>query len=383
MTNTQTPYCTAPWNGLTVREDGTVRTCCVTNTVIGDLHKQSIYEIEKSEILNEIKTALDQGRAHSNCDYCVNEEKRLGYANLRQHYLRYYPETTHGLKTQYLDIRWNNKCNLACMYCNPRFSSSWEERFDLAPRISAMPDYQDQLLEYVLSRSHEVKEITLIGGEPMLMKQNYMLFWRLSQQCQISIVTNMSYDLDRLPCFEDLLQRPKEKIIWNLSMENVGPQFEYVRSNANWDQTKKSLATVVKHWPTTVSLNMVYSMFNALRLTEIIQSFADLGVNKFNLLPLSLNAEMDLANMPDPIRQKAKQQLDALQNWHDEFYGADRDLYPIFGLTEFQKSLSNPCPYPISLAVVVKKIAWYDSFNQVKFCDLWPQEYDLMQKYLA
>jgi hypothetical protein len=33
-----TVYCTAPFNGITVRENGDVKTCCVAGVVIGNLN---------------------------------------------------------------------------------------------------------------------------------------------------------------------------------------------------------------------------------------------------------------------------------------------------------------------------------------------------------
>jgi hypothetical protein len=72
----------------------------------------------------------------------------------------------------------------------------------------------------------------------MLMKQNYELIAKLPSSARISILTNLSYDLQRLPCIENLLARPRENTIWNISCENIGQQFEYVRSGAEWNKYK-------------------------------------------------------------------------------------------------------------------------------------------------
>ena len=116
----------------------------------------------------------------------------------------------------------------------------------------------------------------LVGGEPMLMKQNHVLFQTLPDNCQISIITNLSYDLERLQCINDLLKRPRDKIIWNVSMENTGEQFEYVRNGGNWQQVEKNFKFLMKHWPTTVSINMVYSLFSALNLYQTIQHLSNI-----------------------------------------------------------------------------------------------------------
>ena len=44
-------YCTAPWNGLTIREIGDVRTCCVGAKALGNINNTDIKEIQNSQQL--------------------------------------------------------------------------------------------------------------------------------------------------------------------------------------------------------------------------------------------------------------------------------------------------------------------------------------------
>jgi hypothetical protein len=54
--------------------------------------------------------------------------------------------------------------------------------------IRPVKSYQDDLLNFVLSKIDDVEEITLVGGETMLMKQNYQLFKHLPKKSKISII---------------------------------------------------------------------------------------------------------------------------------------------------------------------------------------------------
>jgi MoaA/NifB/PqqE/SkfB family radical SAM enzyme len=379
----QSPYCSAPWNGLTIREDGQVRTCCVGKTVLGNLNKQSIFEIEQSPILSEIQNMLLEGKSHNNCVACVNQEDKQNYATLRAHYQKYYPEINSKLTLKFVDIRWNNRCNIACMYCSPVFSSTWSDRLNISNTISVAPDYQEELLLWILDRCDQTNEIMLVGGEPMLMKQNYKLLKQLPQDCQISIITNLAYDLDQLPCFDDLVQRPQDKIIWNLSMENVGLQFEYVRSGASWEQTEKNIKLMSTLWPNTLSLNFVYSVFSAFDIINTVKYFSSIGVKKINLQPINQNTPMDVFCMPFAVRKHAQQQLIELIEWHQKEYGIDAELYSIVGIESIVSGLDKDPEQVIGLNEFLDQVSWYDRYAKTKFIDLWDLEYKLITQHLT
>ena len=119
-------YCTAPWNGLTIRENGDVRTCCVGGKTLGNINDTDIKEIQNSQQLSEIQNNFLTGNVDQvNCSQCINEEYQ-SQPSLRHYYNRYYTDTNlNKLKLKVIDMRWSNSCNLQCMYCSPTFSSTW------------------------------------------------------------------------------------------------------------------------------------------------------------------------------------------------------------------------------------------------------------------
>lgn len=376
-------YCSAPWRGVTVRENGDVKTCCAGKTPLGNLNSKSIREIlHHSDALEEIKSYLLDGRQHSNCAECIMHDQQHNTAPLRQHYQTHYPLDDFTYKLRFVDVRWNNKCNLACQYCSPTFSSVWEDRLGL-PTTSPRKNYQDDLLEWVLEKSHELKELMLVGGEPMLMKQNYELLKQLPQDCRISIITNFAYDLATLPCFNDLLQRPRDNVIWNISIENIGQQLEYVRNGIQWDRFLANLKLVLEHWPDSVSFNMVYSMFNALDLYDIVKYYHQQGVKKITLMPITGHPEISAFNMPSPIKQRLVEVLDRISAWHTDTYGVDADLYPISGLQSIRLGLTQSNnKSTVTKQNFYEKVQWYDSWSTLKFNVLWPDTIDMIERYL-
>ena len=385
MTIEQKVYCTAPWVGLTVREDGHVRTCCAGKISLGNLNQVSMDDVLKSDSLKQIQQRMLDGEPDlKNCQECIEFQSQSGVASLKQHYNLFYPEfIVDQVELKTLTISWNNSCNIGCIYCGPTFSSVWEARNGIK-RSLVSKNYQDELLNWILDRSHQLDEIMLIGGEPMLMKQNYELLERLLPQCKISVITNLNYRLPELPCIPALLKKSKENMRWNVSLENTGAKFEYVRNGANWSQVEENLRYINEHWGESVSINFVYGMFSAFDIVDTIKTLHKLGIKKINLISVYSNQSMNVFNMPAPIRQKASEQLDLARRWHlENLHPADRNYYPMQGvdslLNQLDQSEKNT---EITLEMFLTQVNEYDRYNHQKFRDLWPNVIDLVEKYL-
>lgn len=374
-------YCTAPFNGFTIREDGHVRTCCAGTVSIGSLNDSSIEDIQHSPILDQIQQAMVNNTLHENCDICVQQEKDTGLASLRQHYLKFYPGHK-NLQLKNIDLRWNNSCNLGCMYCSPVFSSTWADKLNV-PVTSPVKKYQDGLLNFIIQHIDEIDELSLVGGEPMLMKQNYQLIAELPDSARISILTNLSYDLERLPCMENLLTRPRANTVWNISCENVADQFEYVRTGAEWAQIETNLKFLSHHWHDNVAINMVYSMFSAFDLVETIKQFHQLGIKKFNFQTYYGPPAVDVFRMPPVVQLLAGQILDdAVKLHYENIHLEDRDFYPLANLDLIKTKLAQAQGNSCSKKEFYNQVAWYDKWSSSKFKDLWPHVIDLVELHL-
>jgi organic radical activating enzyme len=378
-------YCSAPWNGLTIREDGHVRTCCGGQRSLGNLNEVSIQEIENSEALKQIQQKMLSGQPDpDNCSACVNRESQSGFAPLRNYYNVNYPDTNHNsLKLKVVDVRWNNICNLGCLYCNEQFSSVWSNRLIHKIRNKPVKEYQDELLLWILQHVDSIQELMLVGGEPLLMKQNYELLKHLPNDTRISIITNLSYDLKNNPAFLPLLGKSKETVAWNVSLENLGDKFEYVRSGANWEQLKNNLILLSEHWPQSISINMTYSMFSAFDIVDTVKQFHKLGIKKFNIFNITQNRTINVFNMPDVIRQLAYRQLEQAYCWHnDQIHPDDRQLYQWIGIEQLLDHLQSSDAKCVGLDDFESKIKWYDQWSVNKFSELWPEVHDLVRKHL-
>jgi len=354
-----------------------------TNT-LGNIKSKSIIGILESAELEKIKKDLSENRHNNNCDNCYNLEKNSGTTSLRNHFNSQYPDLDKGL--QFLDIRWSNLCNLSCVYCDSGQSSTWADKLNSDKTKTIRNSYDVELEEWVLAKSTQIHELILVGGEPLLMKQNISLLRKISDDARVSIITNLSYNLSTNPCAELLFKRPSDNTLWNISVENYGEKFEYIRTGADWTQFKNNLELLVERAPNTVTLAMVYGIFSALNLFDTVKMYHDMGIKKIQINMLLKNTALDLFNFPISVIKIAKDQLQKVLDWQKETYSIDYDLYKCRDietiLTKLDEILHNNKHQVISKTKFISEIEKYDQWTKHKFADLWANEYNLILKEL-
>ena len=334
--------------------------------------------------LDKIKKDLTDNHYNDNCETCYNLEKHSGTATLRNHFNLHYPEIDKGL--QFLEVRWSNLCNLTCVYCGSTQSSSWEDKLNPHKVKTIRNSYDIELEEWILSKSEQIHELILVGGEPLLMKQNFALLQKISDSARLLIITNLSYNLINNPCAELLFKRPVDNTLWNISVENYGDKFEYIRTGAKWTQFENNLKLLVERAPNTVNLLMVYGIFSALNLLDTVKMYHSLGVKKIQINMLGGNPALDLFNFPSSIIKIARDQLQQVLEWQKETYSIDYDLYKCYDiepiLTKLNEIIYNNSHVIISKSKFIEEIEKYDRWTKRKFSDLWTDEYNLIMKEL-
>ena len=62
--------CSEPWETIFIGFDGTVRPCCVSNHIMGDLNHQTIEEIWNGQEYQRYRDCFRQNRRPKNCNFC-------------------------------------------------------------------------------------------------------------------------------------------------------------------------------------------------------------------------------------------------------------------------------------------------------------------------
>lgn len=275
-------YCAAPWRGLHINPRGDVKTCCAGNpNMLGNLNDSTIDQILNGPVLREIQETVRQGRLHDKyCRNCIDRETAGGDSERVWHNQvneDFDPATAanHFEFPTIVDVRWNTTCNLSCNYCDPVASSKWAAILK-QPVVSGTRHYYESVCDYIEKHHDQVREVALVGGEPLLLKENERLLDVIPADCVVTVITNLNVDLENNAVFRKLAKR--SRVGWSMSFDNVRDRFEYVRYGASWKKLLHNLDLIQDlmsnhgHWG---GIHAVYNLFTATRLCEIKQFAQD------------------------------------------------------------------------------------------------------------
>ena len=310
--------CAAPWRGLHINPRGDVKTCCAGDpNMLGNLNDQSIQEILTGPVMQQIRQSLRRGEPHAYCYNCVQAE-RYGRSE-RDWHNSVSPEfdsaTAGDLEHRptLIDVRWNITCNLSCNYCGDKCSSRWAALKHIPFRSGARP-YYEQVCDYLDSHREHIREVALVGGEPLLLPENERLLDVIPNDCVVTLITNAAVDLTRNRIFEKLQQRTR--VGWSLSFDNIGERFEYVRHGGSWNQLLNNLDLVQAlmrdqgHWG---GIHAVYNIYNATRLQEFTEFARDRGLT-IQWQSLYQPECLDPARLGRAIHDLARKEITAVLN---------------------------------------------------------------------
>jgi MoaA/NifB/PqqE/SkfB family radical SAM enzyme len=266
-------FCAAPWRGLHINPRGDVKTCCAGDpNMLGNLDAHTIEEILYSSAMQEIRQSIRSGEAPAYCYNCVQAERygrseRDWHNNLNPDF-----DPATALDTDHrpvlIDVRWNTTCNLSCNYCAEACSSKWASLKGVPVKSGTRP-YYEQVCDYLEQHQAHIREVALVGGEPLLLPENERLLDVIPPDCIVTLITNGSVELENNRIFQKLAQR--QQVGWSISFDNIESRFEYVRHGATWRILEHNLDIIQGlmksqgHWG---GIHAVYNIYNASRLQE-------------------------------------------------------------------------------------------------------------------
>jgi MoaA/NifB/PqqE/SkfB family radical SAM enzyme len=269
-------FCAAPWRGLHVNPNGDVKTCCAGDpNILGNLNSRSVTEILQGADLREIRESIRRGQPHRYCINCVQAEKygeseRHWHNRVNSEFDAAGAELDEHVPTL-IDVRWNTTCNLSCNYCGEKCSSKWAALKQI-PIKSSTRNYFVEVCDYLEQHQDSIREVALVGGEPLLLPENDRLLKVLPNNCIVTVITNASVDFARNSIAQRLKQR--SQVGWSLSFDNVGKKFEYVRHGGSWQLLTDNLRQIRplcqsdQHW---AGIHAVYNVYNCTNLVEFTE----------------------------------------------------------------------------------------------------------------
>lgn len=271
----ESKYCAAPWRGLHINFRGDVKTCCAGDpNMLGTLETQTIHDIVHGPKMREIRETIRSGQLHPK--YCVNCIRAEKYGRSERHWHNDVNQdfdvaqaSPDHFDPTIIDIRWNTTCNLSCNYCHEYCSSKWLAIKKGTAIKNAVRPYYEQVCDFLVNHATHIREVAMVGGEPLLLPENQRLLDVIPADCIVTLITNMSVDFEKNPIVQKLRQR--RRVGWSMSFDNTGERFAYVRHGGNWDLINQNIDTVQTlmstqgHWG---GIHAVYNVYNCTRLVE-------------------------------------------------------------------------------------------------------------------
>lgn len=365
---THNNFCSAPWVNLHISTVEHTKPCCTGSEFdSATLSSGDWNYFEKSNHkLIKIKQELLSGKTPEYCSNCKGE--RNWYTEFIQQPLVI--NNVEDFVLQSIDARWNNTCQLSCTYCNSRDSSKWaqlQSRKSLDLKSYRISQKNIDTI-YQIVANNNIKRVAMLGGEPLLIKENIKLLEVLPKSTSIEIFTNLNVVLEGNALFEQLVKRPN--VQWYVSMETIGKKFEFVRRGAMWGRQVHNLTTLMARAQGKVNLQSQYCVYNALHLHDLYE-FADqypgLTINWGSVLtnPKYLN----FLNFPEIFKQQAVNQIDqCVDRWLDKTHGLALIKQQVIDNMEIE--IPN---------MVENCIQWHRDQetkffnNQFDFVELWPE----------
>lgn len=346
-----------------VAPDGNIMPCCVgdaTKESLGNINECSDWsEIWNGEKYKEFRRNMVSGKKNAICSFCYDTEKfselssRKWRNNQFEHLYDDYIDkllpsgemTTSKLK--YLDFRFSNHCNQACVTCGHALSSSW---FDLQTKIGFPPQSQkfiephDEKIAYKMIDDNldSVSNIYFAGGEPMLSKFHWYTIDKLvemgrAKEIELVYSTNCSVLNYR---GKDVLEYWKhfKSVHIMASIDEIGERFNYIRWPGDWEKVSNNLNRIKQSFdqinPITHRLcyTPVISSFNVHRLKEIIAELIEKQIIQESLQEditfefvffqnlLRTPKHLSIMNMPNSHWKYVEKTLDEFETWYFDVF---------------------------------------------------------------
>lgn len=292
-------YCILPFVHTAIESNGDVKACCLTPPFKTDsghpfnLNQHHLNDVFESMDYKKFIASFLQDRRDSKCNTCWSSDDAGSISN-RVKFTEWFSGSSMAQqnylldrKLSFLEIKVGNICNLKCRICGPHNSS-------LAGREAYAIDGQQEDLDHIEKSkwinldsiwndlSHlQLTSIHIMGGEPLLDRTHIKLLEELVTQGksrEISLWYNTNGTLYPTAFFE--IWKNFKSVLLSVSIDDIGPRFEYQRFPAKWSKVERNLIELYKlNNPVTqfrVTLDVCWSIFNICYAHEIIAGFESL-----------------------------------------------------------------------------------------------------------
>lgn len=409
------------------------------------VHKIPISEIKRkpsalhnTEHKMKVREEMLAGGRPKECQYCWNIEdlpgKHISDRTYKSAWSWAYPnlqqiiESKNGsdIAPSYLEVAFDNTCNLKCMYCTPDISSKWmEESQKYGPypnttyhvgdvqwlkQTGKMPiptkeenPYVDAFWEWWPELYKNLHTFRITGGEPLLSKNT----WRVLEEIKnnprpdltLAINTNMQVPvelLDRLIDYYNAIAPNIKSFDVYTSCEAYGKQAEYIRTSLNYDSFMENIKRFLNNTGEHSRVHLMIT-FNILSLSTFDQFLNDILVLRstynddaaFNRIPMMISylrwpQFQDVRVAPTEVKQLYIERIKQFVKTHSTAAPGDAGMFYIEEIDQVAR-LAEYMFEPLDAAYLNTQQkdfgAFYQEFDVRRDCDFYETFPELADYY--
>ncbi len=236
--NARGAACYVPFSHMFFSFNGAVHNCCFSGkqSYLGRWPENSIREIWFGGSFERLRKAIQLNDFTLGCESCGQRIMERDFENVGAKSYDHYADSAKLNRTGFpevMEFELDNDCNLECVMCDGRFSSSIRRNREKLPSFSSPYNYEfvKQLEEFI----PHLRKALFYGGEPFMVKI-YFDMWatmlELNPQIEIRVQTNGTFLNQRIKA---ILEQGRFHI--NVSLDAVDKRvFEEIRVNSNFER---------------------------------------------------------------------------------------------------------------------------------------------------
>lgn len=208
------------------------------------------------------------------------------------------PDEVNVTPTQ-LEIYFSNTCNLKCLYCNAKFSSTidaentkfgeWDHRYDdpgglwlpgKSQLANNMGELSDRLFDWLEDNIQHLNKIFILGGEPFLQKETERLIEFLERKpcpnLMLSIFSNLTVDPVRVKKWLTRMWQLKSNgHIQSLqvvgSLDCWGPEAEFVRNGLDLEKFTENFEFMLNETNIILNINSAMTALTVPSMPDLVR----------------------------------------------------------------------------------------------------------------
>jgi MoaA/NifB/PqqE/SkfB family radical SAM enzyme len=339
-------FCVLPWISLETSPIGTVRPCCLAEEEIVDdtgakfdLNTAKFGQIQNSTYMQQLRQEFLDEKQPRTCRKCWREEnagrtsKRMHTLDRLKHMLAKETDWTADAKPlMFLDLKLGNICNLKCRICGSWSSSTFateELQFTDKDHVKQSHHYR-MLRQGAWPRENpvfwteieqvidQIQYIEFTGGEPFMIQEHFDLLQRLVDRgCAGRVEIHYNTNGTQWPAQAEQIWQHFKLVEIAFSIDDVGPRFEYQRSNAVWSEVCENIERFKlmrqRHHNIRLQICTTVNVFNVYYLEQVAHWIAQ---QNFDFVYWNMMHEayyFSISTLPEPAKKAIADQLNSAQ----------------------------------------------------------------------